>query len=146
MVTMSFEVSCIICKTPYVKIFCNCIFVMSILVWAFEGWKVFLIMDKVKESGFKRLLEAGAASVVMETELSLSTHAFVDTSHLKSSGNVRIQTHNHNIIDKDVYFHPYQVKMLTKLRSEGVTCLRPEYIACTKTHPNSLMNSLYRIQ
>ena len=70
---------------------------------AFEGWKVFLIMDKVKESGFKRLLEAGAASVVTETELSLSTHAFVDTSHLKSSGNVRIQTHNHNIIDKDVF-------------------------------------------
>ena len=58
---------------------------------------MFLIMDKVKESGFRRLLEAGAASVVMEIEqLSLSTHAFVDTSHLKSSGNVRIQTHNHN--------------------------------------------------
>ena len=64
---------------------------------------MFLIMDKVKESGFKHLLEAGAASVVMETELNLSTHAFVDTSHLKSSGNVRIQTHNHNIIDKDVF-------------------------------------------
>ena len=60
---------------------------------------MFLIMDKVKESGFKRLLEAGAASVVMETELSLSTHAFVDTSHLKSSGNVRIQTHNHNVTE-----------------------------------------------
>ena len=49
------------------------------------------IMDKGKESGFKRLLEAGAASVVMEAELSLCTHAFVNTSHLKSSGNVRIQ-------------------------------------------------------
>ena len=56
---------------------------------------MFLIMDKVKESSFKRLLEAGAASVVTETELNLSTHAFVDTSHLKSSGNVRIPTHNH---------------------------------------------------
>ena len=55
---------------------------------------MFLIMDKVKESGFKHLLEAGAANVVTETELSLSTHAFVDMSHLKSSGNVRIQTHN----------------------------------------------------
>ena len=55
-------------------------------------------MDKVKESGFKRLLEAGAASVVMEAELNLCTHAFVDASHLKSSGNVRIQTHNHNKI------------------------------------------------
>ena len=75
---------------------------MLLLVWkkgAFEGWKVFLIMDKVKQSGFKRLLEAGAASVVTETELSLATHAFVDSSHLKSSGNVRIQTHNHNIIE-----------------------------------------------
>ena len=50
---------------------------------------MFLIMDKVKESGFKRLLEAGAASVVMEAELNLCSHAFVDTSHLKSSGNVR---------------------------------------------------------
>ena len=60
-------------------------------------------MDRVKESGFKRLLEAGAASVVTKTELSLSTHAFVDTSHLRSSGNVRIQTHNHNIIDKNVF-------------------------------------------
>ena len=54
-------------------------------------------MDKVKESGFKRLLEAGAASVVMEPELNLCTHAFVDISQLKSSGNVRIQTHNHNV-------------------------------------------------
>ena len=54
-------------------------------------------MDKVKESGFKRLLEAGAASVVMEAEFNLCTHAFVDTSHLKSLGNVRIQTHNHNV-------------------------------------------------
>lgn len=51
-------------------------------------------MDKVKESGFKRLLEAGAASVVTESELNLSTHAFVDMSHLKLSGNVRIQSHN----------------------------------------------------
>ena len=40
-------------------------------------------MDKVKESGFRCLLEAGAASVVMETELNLSTHALMDTSHLK---------------------------------------------------------------
>ena len=46
-------------------------------------------MDKVKESSFKCLLKAGVASVVTETELSLSTHAFVDMSHLKSSGNVR---------------------------------------------------------
>ena len=46
-------------------------------------------VPKVKESSFKCLLEAGAASVVMETELSLSTHVFVDLSHLKSSGNVR---------------------------------------------------------
>ena len=54
---------------------------------------MFLLMDKVKESGFKRLLEAGAATVVMESELSSSTHAFVDTSHLKSSsGNVGILT------------------------------------------------------
>ena len=50
---------------------------------------MFLIMDKVKESGFKRLLEAGAVSFVMETELGLSTHAFVDMSHLKLSGNVK---------------------------------------------------------
>ena len=48
------------------------------------------IMDKVKESSFKHLLEAGAASVVMEAELNLCIHAFVDTSHLQSSGNVRI--------------------------------------------------------
>ena len=54
-------------------------------------------MGKVKESGFKHLLEAGAASVVMESELSSSTHAFVDTSHLKSSANVRMITHNCNI-------------------------------------------------
>ena len=39
--------------------------------------------------------------------------------------------------------------MLTKLRS-GVTCLKPEYIllniSCTKTHPHSLINSLYKIR
>ena len=53
---------------------------------------MFLIMDKVKESGFKRQEQP----VLSWKQLDLSTHAFVDTSHLKSSGNVRIQTHNHN--------------------------------------------------
>jgi len=57
---------------------------------AFEGWRVFLFMDKAKESGFKRLLEAGAASVVIDTELSSATHAFVDTARLKTAGNVRV--------------------------------------------------------
>jgi len=51
---------------------------------------VFLFMDMAKESGFKRLLEAGGAGVVAEIELSSATHAFVDTARLKSAGNVRI--------------------------------------------------------
>jgi len=51
---------------------------------------VFLFMDKAKESGFKRLLEAGGAGIVVETELSSATHAFVDAARLKSAGNVRV--------------------------------------------------------
>ena len=74
----------------------------AILVWkerSIYGMEGVPIMDKVKECLFKRLLEAGAASVGMEAELNLYSHAFVDTTHLKSSRNVRIQTHNRNIIE-----------------------------------------------
>ena len=98
---------------------------------------MFLIMDKVKESGFRRLLEAGSASVVMETELSLSTHAFVDTSHLKSSGNVRIQTHNHNNYTFTIYSNLYNVRL-----SLAQSCVYVEVIRFLDDQGN-LMQNIY---
>ena len=50
-------------------------------VGAFSGWKVLLCVDKSKQAGFKRLLEAGGAKVVASRPpfhyISGVTHAFL---------------------------------------------------------------------
>ena len=90
---------------------------------------MFLFMDKAKESGFKRLLEAGAASVVVETELSCATHAFVDTARLKSAGNVSV--------------------ILCVVNMECVACTHyihsqhMHYTCCARTHTHTNKHDAY---
>ncbi|XP_062980170.1 DNA topoisomerase 2-binding protein 1 isoform X2 [Elgaria multicarinata webbii] len=78
---------------------------------AFSGWKVILNVDPAKEAGFKRLLESGGAKVLLSHSLSIFrevTHLFADFNKLKPE-NVRVN--------------------LGEAASQGVNCLKPEYIA-----------------
>ncbi|XP_042255809.1 DNA topoisomerase 2-binding protein 1 [Thunnus maccoyii] len=78
---------------------------------AFSGWTVMLNIDQNRESGFRRLLQSGGAKVLSSPSPSLykeATHLFADFSRLKP-GDFRVD--------------------LSEATSQGVTCLKPEYIA-----------------
>ncbi|XP_008292837.1 DNA topoisomerase 2-binding protein 1 [Stegastes partitus] len=78
---------------------------------AFSGWTVMLNIDQNRESGFRRLLQSGGAKVLSSPSPSLykeTTHLFADFSRLKP-GDFRVD--------------------VSEATSQGVTCLKPEYIA-----------------
>uniref|UniRef100_A0A7N6BFQ0 BRCT domain-containing protein n=1 Tax=Anabas testudineus TaxID=64144 RepID=A0A7N6BFQ0_ANATE len=78
---------------------------------AFSGWTVMLNIDQNRESGFRRLLQSGGAKVLPSPSPSLykeATHLFADFSRLKP-GDFRVD--------------------VSEATSQGVTCLKPEYIA-----------------
>uniref|UniRef100_A0A8C5I3M2 BRCT domain-containing protein n=1 Tax=Gouania willdenowi TaxID=441366 RepID=A0A8C5I3M2_GOUWI len=80
---------------------------------AFSGWTVMLNIDQNRESGFRRLLQSGGSKVYFEIHPSPSlykeaTHLFAEFSRLKP-GDFRVN--------------------LSEATSQGVTCLKPEYIA-----------------
>uniref|UniRef100_A0A3P9NDX8 DNA topoisomerase II binding protein 1 n=1 Tax=Poecilia reticulata TaxID=8081 RepID=A0A3P9NDX8_POERE len=78
---------------------------------AFSGWTVMLNIDQSRESGFRRLLQSGGAKVLPSPSPSLyreATHLFADFSRLKP-GDFRVD--------------------VAEATAQGVTCLKPEYIA-----------------
>ncbi|XP_035511708.1 DNA topoisomerase 2-binding protein 1 isoform X1 [Morone saxatilis] len=78
---------------------------------AFSGWTVMLNIDQSRESGFRRLLQSGRAKVLPSPSPSTykeATHLFADFSRLKP-GDFRVD--------------------VSEATSQGVTCLKPEYIA-----------------
>ncbi|XP_067342884.1 DNA topoisomerase 2-binding protein 1 isoform X2 [Channa argus] len=78
---------------------------------AFSGWTVMLNIDQNRESGFRRLLQSGGAKVLPSPSPSLyreATHLFADFSRLKP-GDFRVD--------------------VSEAAAQGVTCLKPEYIA-----------------
>ncbi|CAK6967478.1 DNA topoisomerase 2-binding protein 1 [Scomber scombrus] len=78
---------------------------------AFSGWIVMMNIDQNRESGFRRLLQSGGAKVLPSPSPSLykeATHVFADFSRLKP-GDFRVD--------------------LSEATDQGVTCLKPEYIA-----------------
>uniref|UniRef100_A0A8C5I1R1 BRCT domain-containing protein n=1 Tax=Gouania willdenowi TaxID=441366 RepID=A0A8C5I1R1_GOUWI len=78
---------------------------------AFSGWTVMLNIDQNRESGFRRLLQSGGSKVLPSPSPSLykeATHLFAEFSRLKP-GDFRVN--------------------LSEATSQGVTCLKPEYIA-----------------
>ncbi|XP_070842660.1 DNA topoisomerase 2-binding protein 1 [Chaetodon trifascialis] len=78
---------------------------------AFSGWTVMLNIDQNRESGFRRLLQSGRAKVLPSPSPSLykeATHLFADFTRLKP-GDFRVN--------------------ISEAVSNGVTCLKPEYIA-----------------
>ncbi|XP_074549770.1 DNA topoisomerase 2-binding protein 1 [Halichoeres trimaculatus] len=78
---------------------------------AFSGWTVMLNIDQSRESGFRRLLQSGRAKVLPSPSPSLykeATHLFADFSRLKP-GDFRVN--------------------ISEANSQGVTCLKPDYIA-----------------
>ncbi|KAM4718821.1 DNA topoisomerase 2-binding protein 1 isoform 2-T2 [Anableps anableps] len=78
---------------------------------AFSGWTVMLNIDQSRESGFRRLLQSGGAKVLASPSPSLyreATHLFADFSRLKP-GDFRVD--------------------VSEATAQGVTCLKPEYIA-----------------
>ncbi|KAM4544166.1 DNA topoisomerase 2-binding protein 1 isoform 1-T2 [Fundulus diaphanus] len=78
---------------------------------AFSGWRVMLNIDQSRESGFRRLLQSGGAKVLPSPSPSLyreATHLFADFSRLKP-GDFRVD--------------------VAEATAQGVTCLKPEYIA-----------------
>ncbi|XP_071381939.1 DNA topoisomerase 2-binding protein 1 [Centroberyx affinis] len=78
---------------------------------AFSGWTVMLNIDQNREAGFRRLLQSGGAKVLPSPSPSLykeATHLFADFSRLKPE-DFRVD--------------------VSQAASQGVTCLKPEYIA-----------------
>uniref|UniRef100_A0A3B5LZJ7 DNA topoisomerase II binding protein 1 n=1 Tax=Xiphophorus couchianus TaxID=32473 RepID=A0A3B5LZJ7_9TELE len=78
---------------------------------AFSGWTVMLNIDQSRESGFRRLLQSGGAKVLPSPSPSLyreASHLFADFSRLKP-GDFRVD--------------------VAEATAQGVTCLKPEYIA-----------------
>ncbi|KAJ8009992.1 hypothetical protein DPEC_G00069920 [Dallia pectoralis] len=78
---------------------------------AFSGWAVMLNIDQSRESGFRRLLQSGGAKVLPSPSPSLykgTTHLFAEFSRLKP-GDFRVD--------------------VPDAMSQGVKCLKPEFIA-----------------
>ncbi|XP_072307184.1 DNA topoisomerase 2-binding protein 1 [Eucyclogobius newberryi] len=78
---------------------------------SFSGWTVMLNIDQSRDTGFRRLLQSGGAKVLPSPSPSLfkeTTHLFADFSRLKP-GDFRVD--------------------MTEASAQGVTCLKPEYIA-----------------
>ncbi|XP_056440120.1 DNA topoisomerase 2-binding protein 1 isoform X1 [Gadus chalcogrammus] len=78
---------------------------------AFSGWTVMLNIDQTRESGFRRLLQSGGATVLSGVDTSSyreATHLFADFSRLKP-GEFRVD--------------------VSHATAQGVTCIKPEYIA-----------------
>lgn len=78
---------------------------------SFSSWTVMLNIDQSRDSGFRRLLQSGGAKVLPSPSPSLyreATHLFADFSRLKP-GDFRVD--------------------ISEAAAQGVTCLKPEYIA-----------------
>ncbi|XP_061877402.1 DNA topoisomerase 2-binding protein 1-A-like [Entelurus aequoreus] len=78
---------------------------------AFSGWSVMLNIDQNREAGFRRLLQSGGAKVLSSPSPSMykeATHLFADFSRLRP-GDFRVD--------------------VSVASAQGVTCLKPEYIA-----------------
>ncbi|XP_041533301.1 DNA topoisomerase 2-binding protein 1 [Microtus oregoni] len=84
---------------------------LGIVEGAFSGWKVILCVDRPREAGFKRLLQAGGAEVLPGHPVPLfneATHLFCDLNKLKP--------------DESRVF-------IEKATAQNMTCLKTEYIA-----------------
>ncbi|XP_037829239.1 DNA topoisomerase 2-binding protein 1 isoform X2 [Kryptolebias marmoratus] len=93
---------------------------------AFSGWIVMLNIDQSRESGFRRLLQSAGAKVLPSPSPSFykeATHLFADFSRLKP-GDFRVD--------------------VTEASAQGVTCLKPEYIADYLMQPTPPIE-LYRL-
>ncbi|XP_054621480.1 DNA topoisomerase 2-binding protein 1 isoform X2 [Dunckerocampus dactyliophorus] len=78
---------------------------------AFSGWTVMLNIDQSREDGFRRLLQSGGAKVLPSPSPSMykeATHLFVDFNRLRP-GDFRVD--------------------VSEASAQGVTCLKPDYIA-----------------
>ncbi|XP_077364967.1 DNA topoisomerase 2-binding protein 1 isoform X2 [Festucalex cinctus] len=78
---------------------------------AFSGWTVMLNIDQSREAGFRRLLQSGGAKVLPSASHSMykvTTHLFADFNRLRP-GDFRVD--------------------VSEASTQGVTCLKPEYIA-----------------
>ncbi|XP_031201771.1 DNA topoisomerase 2-binding protein 1 isoform X1 [Mastomys coucha] len=83
----------------------------GIIEGAFSGWKVILHVDRPREAGFKRLLQAGGAKVLPghpEPLFKDATHLFCDFNKLKPD-------------DCRVF--------ITEATAQNMVCLKTEYIA-----------------
>lgn len=87
-------------------------------VGAFSGWQVLLAVDNARKAGFRRLLEAGGATVVAHSppfnSIQSSTHAFIN-----------LKQQSFSTID------------INALKSAGILCLVPEYIGEYLVHEGS---------
>ncbi|XP_008847008.1 DNA topoisomerase 2-binding protein 1 [Nannospalax galili] len=84
---------------------------LGIVEGAFSGWKVILHVDRPREAGFKRLLQAGGAKVLPGHPVPLfkeATHLFCDFNKLK----------------------PHDSRaFIAEAAAQNMACLRTEYIA-----------------
>ncbi|XP_071788346.1 DNA topoisomerase 2-binding protein 1-like isoform X1 [Asterias amurensis] len=82
------------------------------LYGAFSGWRVILYIDRQKEAGFKRILQAGGAKIASMRPpfgcLDHVTYAFMDLQKTKT---------------------PEGAIDLEAMASAGILCLKPEFIA-----------------
>lgn len=95
--------------------FCIFFFLSQSCVGAFSEWKVILCTDRKKEDNFRRLLEAGGASVLnlkppFNKSVSAS-HAFVELNKVEMS----------------------ESDLVTLVKS-GVVCVKPDFIAAHLTN------------
>ncbi|XP_075820941.1 DNA topoisomerase 2-binding protein 1 [Microtus pennsylvanicus] len=84
---------------------------LGIVEGAFSGWKVILCVDRPREAGFKRLLQAGGAEVLPGHPVPLfneATHLFCDLNKLKP--------------DESRVF-------IEEATAQNMACLKTEYIA-----------------
>jgi len=53
---------------------------------AFDGWRALLLTDSKREDGFRRLLEAGGATVLPDKYATLLVFSFIRTRNFSSAG------------------------------------------------------------
>ena len=103
----------IVRHSHYITYFC--LFLAQSCVGAFSEWRVALCTDRKKEDNFRRLLEAGGATVLnLKPPFSKSisaTHAFVELNKVEMS----------------------EDDLLTLVKS-GVICVKPDFIAAHLTN------------
>ncbi|KAJ3187995.1 DNA topoisomerase 2-binding protein 1 [Gaertneriomyces sp. JEL0708] len=79
---------------------------------SFDGWHVLLIVEDTRREGFRRMLEAGGATVV---------------AHVKSSRKLPVENFTHCIADSDALKKSSPKRLLQKLANDGVTFVETSY-------------------